>query len=150
MNKEAQTIKKVFSRETSVSIDIQANASVVWKLLTDASDFPRWNSTVTSIEGKIARGEKLGLKVKLDPKRTFKLKVKEVITEKHMRWGDAMGNRDYTLTPIDGGVNFTMTEKISGPLFPLFAGMIPPFDDAFNQYAADLKAEAEKQSNKKP
>jgi hypothetical protein len=64
-----------------------------------------------------------------------------------MRWGDVMGNRDYTLTPIDGGVNFTMSEKIGGPLFPLFVGMIPPFDDAFNQYAADLKKEAEKIAN---
>jgi hypothetical protein len=64
-----------------------------------------------------------------------------------MRWGDAMGNRNYTLTPIDGGVNFTMSEKIGGPLFPLFARMIPSFDDAFNQYAADLKKEAEKIAN---
>jgi len=147
MNQNAQTIKKTFSRSTSVSIDINADASTVWSLLTNASDFPRWNSTVTSIEGKIALGEKIALKAKLDEKRTFKLKIKEFTSEKHMRWGDAMGNRDYTLSPIDGGVNFTMNEKIGGPLFPLFAGMIPPFDDAFNQYAADLKKEAEKTVN---
>lgn len=146
MNQPAKTTKKTFSRETSVSVDINADVATVWKLLTDAADFPRWNSTVTSLEGKIAKGEKLALKVKLDSKRTFKLKVKELTPEKYMRWGDAMGNRDYTLTPIDGGVNFTMYEKIGGPLFPLFAGMIPSFDEAFNQYAADLKAEAEKQS----
>ncbi|MFT6210111.1 MAG: hypothetical protein ACJATE_000716 [Bacteroidia bacterium] len=54
-----------------------------------------------------------------------------------MRWGDAIGNRNDTLTSTEGGVNFTMIEKIGGPLFPLFARMIPPFDDAFNQYAAD-------------
>lgn len=143
-NTKAKTTKKIFSRETSVSININAEASKVWELLTNPSDFPRWNSTVTSLDGKIALGEKLALKVKLDPKRTFKLKVKAFTPQKHMRWGDAMGNRDYTLTPIDGGVNFTMHEKIGGPLFPLFAGMIPDFDDAFNQYAADLKAEAEK------
>ena len=92
-------------------------------------------------------GEKIALKAKLDEKRSFKLKIKEFTSEKHMRWGGAMGNRYYTLSPIDGGVNFTMNEKIGRPLFPLFAGMIPPFDDAFNQYAADLKKEAKKTVN---
>ena len=37
-----------------------------------------------------------------------------------------------------------MSEKIGWPLLPLFAWMIPPFDDTFNQYAIDLKKEAEK------
>lgn len=147
MNKKAATIKKTFSRSTSVSIDINADAATVWALLTNASDFPRWNSTVTSLEGTIALGEKLALKVPLDEKRTFKLKVKEFTPEKHMRWGDAMGNRDYTLTPFEGGVTFTMSEKIGGPLFPLFAGMIPDFDEAFDQYAADLKKESESKVN---
>ena len=39
--------------------------------------------------------------------------------------------------------NFSMVEKIGGPLFPLFAKMIPPFDKAFEQFAKDLKKEAE-------
>jgi hypothetical protein len=36
-----------------------------------------------------------------------------------------------------------MAEKIGGPLFPLFAGMIPPFDQSFEKFTADLKKEAE-------
>jgi hypothetical protein len=36
-----------------------------------------------------------------------------------------------------------MTEKIGGPIFPLFARMIPSFDQSFEQYAKDLKKEAE-------
>lgn len=145
-NGKAITSKKTFSRETSISIDINASAETIWSLLTNPADFPRWNSTVTSIDGKIALGEKIALKVKLDPKRTFKLKVKEFTPNQHMRWGDAMGNRDYTLTANGNGTTFTMAEKIGGPLFPLFARMIPPFDDAFEQYAKDLKKEAEKAS----
>ena len=56
---KASTIKKTFSRETSVSIDIQADPAIIWALLTNASDYPRWNSTVISIEGEIAEGEKI-------------------------------------------------------------------------------------------
>ena len=44
----------------------------------------------------------------------------------------------------DGSIRFTMHEKIGGLMFPLYVKHIPPFDDAFEQYAADLKNEAEK------
>ncbi len=74
---KATTIKKTFSRETSVSIDILSDAGIVWALLTNAADYPRWNSTVTSLKGEIKEGGKLELKSILDEKRTFKLKVKE-------------------------------------------------------------------------
>jgi uncharacterized protein YndB with AHSA1/START domain len=141
---KATTTKKTFSRETSVSTTIHADPAIVWALLTHASDFPRWNSTVTSMMGDIREGGTVELKSILDEKRTFKLKVKEFVPEKRLVWGDAMGSRVYTLTRGDGGSTlFTMTEKIGGPFFPLFAGAIPPFDDVFERYAADLKREAE-------
>lgn len=143
-NGKSVTTKKTFSRETAVSIDIQSDKSIIWALLTNASDFPRWNSTVISIEGTIAQGEKIKLKAKLDPKREFKLKVKEFDADNRLVWGDAMGNRIYTLKSIGNNLtNFSMTEKIGGPLFPLFAKMIPSFDQVFEQYAKDLKNEAE-------
>ena len=72
-NGTATTTKTTFSRETTVSINIQANQAIVWSLLTNASDFPRWNSTIVSIDGNIALGEKIQLKSTLDTTRTFKL-----------------------------------------------------------------------------
>ena len=89
-------------------------------------------------------GEKINLKSTLDPKRTFKLKVKDLEVGKKLVWGDAMGNREYTIDNNQkGGVIFSMSEKIGGPLFPLFAKMIPSFDSSFEKFAADLKKEAE-------
>lgn len=143
-NGKAITNKKIFSRETAVSIDIKADKSIIWALLTNADDFPRWNSTVISIEGMIAPDEKIKLKAKLDPKREFKLKIKAFEADNRLVWGDAMGNRVYTLKSIGNDlINFSMVEKIGGPLFPLFAKMIPPFDDVFEQFAKDLKMESE-------
>ena len=143
-NGKATTTKSTFSRETSVSTTIQADPAIVWALLTNGSDYPRWNSTVTSLTGNIRPGETIELKSTLDAKRTFKLKVKEFVPEKRLVWGDAMGSRVYTLEKGQGGsVLFTMSEKIGGPFFPLFAGMIPSFDESFEKYAADLKREAE-------
>lgn len=140
---KAVTTRKSFSRQTSVSTLIQADPAIMWALLTHASDYPRWNSTVTSLKGNIRQGEILELKSILDDKRTFKLRVKEIAPEKRLVWGDAMGNRTYTLDPVHNGVKFTMSEKIGGPLFPLFANAIPSFDKSFQQFAADLKREAE-------
>jgi uncharacterized protein YndB with AHSA1/START domain len=134
----------MFSRETSVSTTIDADPAIVWAFLTHAADFPRWNSTVTSMKGEIREGGAIELKSILDEKRTFKLKVKEVVQEKRLVWGDRMGSRAYTLERNQAGSTlFSMTEKIGGPLFPLFAGSIPSFDESFERFAADLKKEAE-------
>ncbi len=142
---KANTIRKTFSRETSVSVDIQADPKTIWGLLTNAENYPKWNSTIISIDGKIALGEKIQLKSRLDSKRIFKLTVKELEQDKRLVWGDAMGKREYSLTPNSNGqTKFSMVEKIGGPFFPLFAKMIPPFDDSFDKFANDLKTESEK------
>jgi uncharacterized protein YndB with AHSA1/START domain len=143
MNQKATTTRKTFSHETSVSAVNAADPSIVWALLTHAADYPRWNSTVISINSEIKEGATIELKSTLDPKRTFKLKVKEFVPEKRLVWGDAQGSRVYSLEKSGGGTNFSMTERIGGPLFPLFAGMIPSFDESFDKFAADLKKEAE-------
>jgi uncharacterized protein YndB with AHSA1/START domain len=140
---KARTTRKTFSRETSVSASIEADPAIVWALLTHAADYPRWNSTVISIKDEIREGATIELKSTLDAKRVFKLKVKEFVPEKRLVWGDAMGNRVYSLEKSGNVTVFSMTEKIGGPLFPLFAGMIPSFDESFEKFAADLKKEAE-------
>ena len=140
----ATTIKKTFSRETSISVEINADPFIIWSLLTNGARHPEWNSSIISIEGRIAEGETIRLVSRLDPKRKYKLTVKECVPEKRLVWGDAMGNRIYSLQKNENDrILFSMTEKIGGPLFPLFARMIPPFDKSFEQFASDLKKNAE-------
>lgn len=139
----ATTEKTTFSRTTSISIDIAANPATVWQLLTDSEEMPRWNSTIVSLEGEIQVGNKIKLVSTLDPDRTFKLKVKSMIPNQELIWGDAMGERTYTLEATSDGTRFSMREKIGGLMFPLFASKIPSFDASFEQFAADLKNKAE-------
>jgi uncharacterized protein YndB with AHSA1/START domain len=149
-NGKATTEKTMFSRETSIAIDIQADPAIVWALLTNAADYPRWNSTVISIDGDIVTGKKIELKSTLDSKRTFTLTVKELIPEKKLVWGDGQGARTFTLVKQGhDGTRFSMREKIGGLMFPLYARYIPPFDKAFEQFASDLKKEAEMINNNK-
>lgn len=143
-NGKAVTKKETFSRETTVAIDIDAEPAVVWKLLTNAADMPRWNSTIVSLDGQIKKGETVKLKSTLDENRVFNLQIKEFEPNKRLVWGDRQGNREYLLTPgPDGKTHFSMREKIGGFLFPLFSRFIPDFDDSFEQFARDLKNAAE-------
>lgn len=144
-NGKATTIKKKFSRSTEVSIDIDAEPELIWKLLTSASDMASWNSTIISLGGSIVVGNKLLLVSTLDSARVFKLKVKGLDNQNFvMIWGDSKGNRTFRLTKNPNGtVKFNMYEKIGGLMFPMYSKFIPPFDEAFEQFAADLKKAAE-------
>ena len=136
-----------FRLETSVEIGIRAEPERIWQLLTNAADFPRWNSTVTSIEGRIASGEQLKLKVPLS-ERTFTPKVRALEANRRMVWSDGAapffrGVRTFELEPGGGETLFRMTEVMTGIFLPMIKGSLPDFAPVFEQYARDLKREAE-------
>lgn len=143
MYQKAHTTKKLFSRETTVSALINASPEKIWNILADVQGYKNWNSTLVSIEGEIKEGGEIRIVPVINPNRTFKLKIKEFMPFTKMVSGDAMGSRTFLLEPVEGGTQFTMTENIGGPLFPLFARMIPSFDESFDAYAQDLKTVAE-------
>jgi hypothetical protein len=135
------------------SILIHSTPEKIWKLLTDAPNYPTWNTTFDKLDGKIALGEKLALYVKLTPGKAFKTKVVEFIPNQKMVWADGMplglfkAARTYTLTPKgDGNVEFSMVEIFSGLMSPLITKAIPDMQPSFDEYAACLKREAEKNS----
>lgn len=138
-----------FRMECSIAITIHANPDAIWALLTDAARFPSWNSTVTSLDGTIARGERLALRVPAAPDRVFKPRVVELEPATRMVWKDGFapmfkGVRTYTLAPRgDGTTEFVMTEVLSGLMLPLAKKALPDFGPTFETYAADLKRAAE-------
>lgn len=135
--------------ECAVAINIRAPAERIWALLTNAADFPRWNSTVTSIDGEIAQGHKLKLRVPISD-RTFSPKVTEFEPHKRMVWSDGAapmfkGQRTFTLTPNpDGSTDFSMVEVFKGLMLPMIKKSLPDFGPPFEQYAVDLKRESER------
>jgi len=133
----------------AVEVDIRASAQVVWRLLTDAQGFPRWNSTVSRIDGDIRDGERIRLHVP-GTSRTFTPKVSAVVPAQRMTWSDGFeplfkGIRTFELTPgPDGSTMFSMRERFSGLVFALVKGTLPDFRPIFEAYASDLKREAER------
>lgn len=149
-DEKATRTKTTFQMEVAVSATIQATPERIWTLLTNAKYFPRWNSTVQSIEGDIALGETITLKATIAPERTFKLKVTAFEPNSTLIWQDGAaplfkGVRRYSLTPQNSGTTvFSMVETFSGLMLPMIARSLPDFRVSFEQYATDLKAEAER------
>ena len=149
INGKATKTRSLFRMEVGVGINIRAEPERIWALLTNAGDFPRWNSTVRSIEGSIALGQTIQLKT-ITSDRVFKLKVTQWQPNAVMLWQDGAapmfkGERRYTLTPkSDGTTDFAMVEVFSGLMLPMIAGSLPDFRPTFERYAADLKQEAER------
>lgn len=145
----AQKTQTTFRQDCSVRCDIHALPDRIWSLLTDAGAFPSWNSTVISLEGSIALGEKLKLKAKVAPERTFTPRVTKLTAGREMEWSDGFapmfrGVRTFTLEPKPGGVTeFAMTEVFSGAMLPMIRGTLPDFGPPFEAFARDLKRAAE-------
>jgi len=147
-NRQATRAEKMFRLEYAVATRIQARPDRVWDLLTDARDYSRWNAAVDSVEGPIALGTKLKLRVPVSD-RTFTPKVVAFESEKRMVWRDGAapiftGERTFTLTANqDGTTQFLMVEVFTGLMLPMIKGSLPDFRPSFDQFALDLKLEAE-------
>lgn len=132
--------------EYRIGIEIQAPPEKIWALLSNAAGFPSWNSTIISIEGDIAKGQKLALKAKVAPERTFPIEVAEK-NDATMVWQDGnrvfKGVRTFAVVPKGDTTTFTMAEVFTGAFLPMIAPKLPDFSDAFNAFAADLKKAAE-------
>ena len=148
-NGTATLTKSLFRMQVGVSIKVQAAPQKIWSLLTNARQFPSWNSTIRSIDGTIALGQTIQLKT-TTAERIFKLKVSRFEPNARMVLQDGAapmlkGVRDFTLTPESGGGTvFAMTETFSGLMLPMIARSLPDFRPTFERYAADLKAAAER------
>jgi len=139
----------LFAMSCNVEVNIQASAERIWDLLTYAPGFPRWNSTVTAVDGQIREGERLRLHVP-GTKRTFTPIVSGVVPSRRMIWSDGFvplfkGVRTFELNARENGsTDFVMGERFSGILFALTRRMLPDFRPIFEAYASDLKREAER------
>ena len=149
-NGRSSKSSSAFRMQCAVDIDIRATPQRIWDLLTNASDFPRWNSTVSRIAGDIAAGAQLELQVPIAPNRKFKPKVAEFEPCQRMVWSEGVapmfkGVRTFSLQPgSDGATRFSMSETLAGLMLPMIKGSLPDFGPVFEKYAADLKREAER------
>jgi hypothetical protein len=139
-------VKRFATRTT-----INARAEAIWSLLTDAQHYSSWNTTVSHIDGRIALGENVTVHVKAAPGRAFPVRVVAFETPRRLVWSGGMpfglfvGERTFALVSAGSeATEFTMTEEYAGLLAPLITKSIPDLQPAFDEFAACLKACAER------
>ena len=136
--------RSLFSMSCRVDVNIRARAEDIWALLTDASGFPRWNSTVTRIDGQIRDGQRLRIHVP-GTTRTFAPRVSDVTPAQRMTWTGGFapmfkGVRTFELQTLgEGSTGFSMAERFSGLMLPLVSRSLPDFGPVFERYALDLR-----------
>ena len=135
----------------STTKTINADADTIWAILTDGSKYHDWNESVEKVEGNIAPGERIKVYAKINPDRAFPVKVEELVPGKKMVWRGGMpfglfkGVRTFILADnSNGSVEFRMHEEFSGLLSPLIVRSMPDLTESFEQFAASLKATAER------
>src|SRR4249920_2582167 len=137
-------------RRHRAATTIAAPADEIWRVLVDGASYPEWDPSVDRIEGTIAPGETLRVFTKLNPGRTFPVKVTEFVPASRMTWTGGMplglfkGVRTFTLSPnADGATRFVVREEYTGPLLPMIWKSMPDLGPSFIRFANGLKARAE-------
>jgi hypothetical protein len=143
------------SKEIKTEILINAIPEKVWNILSDFSNYPKWNPFIKSLTGDVKVGGKIT--VRIEPPgtngMTFKPKVLAFEKNKELRW---LGNLlfaglfdgEHKLELIDnsnGTTTFKQSESFNGILIPLFRKMLDVNTvNGFNQMNQKLKEMAEK------
>jgi len=144
---KATTRRTMFRLAIAVTKSIDAPATTVWNLLTDLHAQSTWNSTVTSIDGKVAPGERVSFRVPEAPGQTFDPTVVAYDAPTFMmwrlnRWPLLVSERTYRLTPgPHDSTEFAIDEVFHGLLLPLIARSLPDF-------GADVRAHRDRSESR--
>jgi hypothetical protein len=122
-------------REISTHVDIRADASLVWDILTDFATYQRWNPLVRSVRGVAQRGDTIvitekrsrnGRLARTSPSATVRRTVKHVREPHELYWQGSWGSdsiyaseRRFRIEALRaGGVRFHQSERFGGLALP--------------------------------
>jgi hypothetical protein len=140
-------------KEISTGIEISAPPERVWAILADTARWGEWNPFIPTVEGALAVGERLKVRIKPPggPGMTFRPKLLKVDPARELRWlgsllvpGVLDGEHAFELARLGAAATqFRQSERFSGMLVPLFAGALGKAEAGFRAMNEALKARAE-------
>ena len=141
-------------REIVTSIEIQASAADVWRILTDFDEFPKWNPFIRRASGRLEPGAKLDVFVQPSGAKgmTFRPTLRSVEPQRELRWVGRLllpglfdGEHVFRIEPLgDGQVRFVHSETFRGLLVPLlWRSLDTDTRRGFEEMNRALKARAE-------
>ncbi|OLF14156.1 hypothetical protein BLA60_03110 [Actinophytocola xinjiangensis] len=140
-------------RRISVTTEINAPVEVVWAQLTDTATFPEWNPFMPSLDGELAVGERLAVRITPPGSKgmTFRPTVTVVERDRTVEWlgrllvpGLFDGRHRFTLEAVPGGTRLTQEETFTGVLVPVLASTLANTEAGFRLMNEALRARAER------
>lgn len=141
-------------KEIYTEIEINASAGVVWDIVTDFDNFPRWNPFIREISGMLQKGSMIRVVMKPpnSSAMTFKPAILEYKPEEKLRWLGKLwipklfdGEHNFIIKKIDENkVLFIQKENFSGLLVPILSGLLKNTEKGFEMMNRALKEESEK------
>jgi len=135
--------------ESSAAEDlILGGAGTVWDVITDAGNYPVWDSGVAEVSGAISDGGRIRVRTRDGGKRTFRLRVHQV-PGLLMTWSGGLPLgllkvvRTFTVTDHTGITHLAVRDTASGPLRGLVRKTLPGAETALHGYVAAVKFRAE-------
>ena len=131
---------------------INAPPSTVWTILTNASGYGEWNPEIIGIDGRLALGERITVRVRIGSGavRRVPMRVTTLESPACMEWTGVMllglfvGQRTFTVKPVAGGSEFRLHLRMSGPLAGPIGKSVGDRQPEVDSFATGLKAHAER------
>jgi hypothetical protein len=124
------------------TLEIDAPASSVWKVLVDLPAYREWNPFIVEAAGTVATGETLRLRMALPGREpmTIRPRLLAVEPERELRWKGSLwipglfdGEHAFVLTALDGRrTRLDHWERFNGILLPIARRMV--YDDTVKAF----------------
>jgi hypothetical protein len=135
------------------SIDIDAPADLVWRVVTDLDRYPEWNPFIVRASGEQRVGERLHVTIRAPGTRavTFRPRILQLQPGRLLRWKGQLwvpglfdGRHALVVEELPGGRSrFTTHEDVSGILLPFLGKVMRASQEGFEQMAQALRRRAE-------
>lgn len=140
-------------RRITVTTEINAPVETVWAQLTDTATFADWNPFMPRLDGTLAEGERLEVRITPPDAKgmTFRPTVTVAEEGRKLEWlgrflvpGLFDGRHSFTLTATADGTSLTQEEVFTGVLVPVLASTLNKTESGFRQMNEALKARVER------
>ena len=138
------------------SIDIDAPAEQVWRVVTDFARYPEWNPFIVRAAGEQRVGGRLELTITAPDVRavTFRPRVLDLEPGRLIRWKGKLlvpglfdGRHSLMVEPLDDGRSrFTTHEEVSGILVPVLGKVMRASQQGFELMAEALSRRVAEQA----
>lgn len=143
----------MFSYDIHTTIDIDAGATAIWRVLTDFSRYDEWNPMLRNVQVDVAAGAPVRFEVHRDGAKPLRLQARIALLSEpdELSWrggrkGILTGEHYFRIESLgEGRCRFHHGERFKGLLLPLAKGKLKDAPVVYRSMNQALKKRVEQQ-----